>query len=73
MEIANDEEANRAIAALSETELDGRTIVVKPGNPKVTATGQAQSRLIFKTSLPQNPDVERLASKKSICFPNQVV
>jgi len=30
----NDEEGNRAIAALNETELDGRTIVVKPANPK---------------------------------------
>ena len=27
-------EANKAIAALNETELDGRTIVVKPGNAK---------------------------------------
>ena len=35
VEMANDEEANRAIAALNETELDGRTIVLKPGNPKV--------------------------------------
>lgn len=34
VEMPNDEEANRAIAALNETELDGRTIVVKPGNPK---------------------------------------
>jgi RNA recognition motif-containing protein len=30
----NDEEANKAIAALNETDLDGRTIVVKPANPK---------------------------------------
>ena len=34
VEMPNDEEANKAIAALNETELDGRTIVVKPGNPK---------------------------------------
>jgi RNA recognition motif-containing protein len=34
VEMANDEEANKAIAALNETELDGRTIVVKPANPK---------------------------------------
>jgi RNA recognition motif-containing protein len=34
VEMANDEEANQAIAALNETELDGRTIVVKPANPK---------------------------------------
>ena len=34
VEMPNDEEANRAIAALNETELDGRTIVVKPANPK---------------------------------------
>lgn len=34
VEMANDEEANKAIAALNETELDGRTVVVKPANPK---------------------------------------
>lgn len=34
VEMPNDEEANKAIAALNETELDGRTIVVKPGNSK---------------------------------------
>lgn len=37
VEMPNDEEANQAIAALNETELDGRTIIVKPalskGNP----------------------------------------
>ena len=34
VEMASDQEANAAIAALNETELDGRTIVVKPANPK---------------------------------------
>lgn len=34
VEMSNDQEANAAIAALNETELDGRTIVVKPANPK---------------------------------------
>ncbi len=34
VEMPNEEEGNRAIAALNETELDGRTIVVKPANPK---------------------------------------
>lgn len=34
VEMPNDEEANRAIAGLNETELDGRSIVVKPANPK---------------------------------------
>lgn len=34
VEMPNDDEANQAIAALNETELDGRTIVVKPANPK---------------------------------------
>lgn len=34
VEMPNDEEANKAIAALNETELDGRTIVVKQGNAK---------------------------------------
>lgn len=34
VEMANDEEANAAIAALNETELDGRAIVVKVANPK---------------------------------------
>jgi hypothetical protein len=32
--MASDEEGNRAIAALNETELDGRTIAVKPANSK---------------------------------------
>lgn len=36
VEMPNDEEGNRAIAALNETELDGRVIVVKPANPKTT-------------------------------------
>ena len=34
VEMPNDEEGNKAIAALNETELDGRVIVVKPANPK---------------------------------------
>ena len=33
VEMATDAEAQAAIAALNETELDGRTIVVKPANP----------------------------------------
>jgi RNA recognition motif-containing protein len=33
VEMANEEEANKAIAALNETELDGRAIVVKVANP----------------------------------------
>ncbi len=39
VEMANDEDANKAIAALNETELDGRTIVVKPANPKAPTEG----------------------------------
>lgn len=34
VEMPNDEEGNKAIAELNETELDGRTIIVKPANPK---------------------------------------
>ncbi|MCI0751014.1 MAG: RNA-binding protein [Flammeovirgaceae bacterium] len=34
VEMPNDAEANNAIAALNEKELDGRVIVVKPANPK---------------------------------------
>lgn len=34
VEMPNEEEGNSAIAALNETELDGRTIIVKPANPK---------------------------------------
>lgn len=34
VEMPNVEEGNKAIAALNETELDGRTIIVKPANPK---------------------------------------
>ena len=33
IEMPNDEEANAAIAALNETELDGKNIVVKEANP----------------------------------------
>ncbi len=39
VEMPNDEDANKAIAALNETELDGRTIVVKPANPKAPSEG----------------------------------
>jgi RNA recognition motif-containing protein len=39
VEMPNDDEAKQAIAALNETELDGRTIVVKPANPKAPAEG----------------------------------
>jgi len=34
VEMPNEDISNRAIAALNETELDGRVIVVKPANPK---------------------------------------
>jgi RNA recognition motif-containing protein len=34
VEMPNEEEALKAIAALNETELDGRAIVVKPANTK---------------------------------------
>lgn len=34
VEMPNDDEANQAINDLNETELDGRTIVVKKANPK---------------------------------------
>jgi RNA recognition motif-containing protein len=34
VEMPNDDDAHKAIAALNETELDGRAIVVKPANPK---------------------------------------
>ncbi|HMQ01356.1 MAG TPA: RNA-binding protein, partial [Cyclobacteriaceae bacterium] len=37
VEMPNDDQANAAISALNETELDGRTIVVKPANPKTTS------------------------------------
>lgn len=39
VEMPNDEEGKQAIAALNETELDGRTIVVKPANPKAPTEG----------------------------------
>lgn len=41
VEMPNDDEAKQAIAALNETELDGRTIVVKPANPKAPNDGGA--------------------------------
>jgi RNA recognition motif-containing protein len=34
VEMPNDNEANAAIAALNESQLDGRTIVVKEARPK---------------------------------------
>lgn len=34
VEMPSEEEANKAIAGLNETELDGRVIVVKPANSK---------------------------------------
>jgi RNA recognition motif-containing protein len=34
VEMPNDEEGKNAINALNDTELDGRTIVVKPANAK---------------------------------------
>jgi RNA recognition motif-containing protein len=34
VEMATEEEGNKAIAALNDTDLDGRTIVVKPANAK---------------------------------------
>ncbi len=34
VEMPNDEEAKKAIAALNETVLEERTIIVKPSNPK---------------------------------------
>jgi len=39
VEMANDEDASKAIAALNETELDGRAIVVRPANSKALADG----------------------------------
>jgi RNA recognition motif-containing protein len=36
IEMPNDDEANNAIAALNEKELDERVLVVKPANPKTT-------------------------------------
>ena len=36
IEMPNDDEANNAIAALNEKEMDERVIVVKPANPKTT-------------------------------------
>ena len=34
VEMSDDNEAHKAISSLNETELDGRTIVVKKANPK---------------------------------------
>ncbi len=44
VEMANDAEAQAAIAALNETELDGRTIAVKPANPKTEGGGATQAQ-----------------------------
>ena len=40
VEMPNDDEANNAITALNEKELDGRQIVVKVANPKPTSSGE---------------------------------
>jgi RNA recognition motif-containing protein len=37
IEMPNDDEANAAIEALNEKELEGRVIVVKPANPRPAA------------------------------------
>lgn len=42
VEMPNDDDANKAIAALNETDLDGRTIVVKPANSKTPGAEQVQ-------------------------------
>ena len=42
VEMASDEEGQKAIAALNETELDGRVIVVKPANPKAPGEGRPE-------------------------------
>ena len=42
VEMPSDDDANKAIAALNETDLDGRTIVVKPANPKAPTSEQPQ-------------------------------
>ncbi len=42
VEMPNDEEALRAIAALNETEVDGREIVVKPANPKPSTPSSSE-------------------------------
>ncbi|MEQ6167386.1 MULTISPECIES: RNA-binding protein [Ekhidna] len=34
VEMPNDDEGNQAISSLNDTELDGRTIVVKKANPR---------------------------------------
>ncbi|MDH4088997.1 MAG: RNA-binding protein [Cyclobacteriaceae bacterium] len=40
IEMPNEAEANAAINGLNETELDGRILVVKPGNVKPPANSQ---------------------------------
>lgn len=39
VEMPNDDEAKQAIAALNETEMDGRTIVVKESEPRENRGG----------------------------------
>ncbi len=39
VEMANDEEARKAIAELNDSELDGRTIVVKKAEPRAEGGG----------------------------------
>lgn len=41
VEMPNDDEGNRAIAGLNNTQLDGREIVVKPANPKTPGENPA--------------------------------
>jgi RNA recognition motif-containing protein len=44
VEMDNDEEGEQAIKALNETELDGRTIVVKKSLPKSDGYGDSRNR-----------------------------
>ena len=41
VEMPNNDEANRAIDGLNNSQLDGREIVVKPANPKTTGETSA--------------------------------
>ena len=43
VEMPNNDEANKAIEGLNNTQLDGREIVVKPANPKPAGEGTSSS------------------------------
>ena len=63
IEMPNDEEANAAIAALNETELDGKNIVVKEAN-RITSYNVCYTKLLRISNI-VGINVPQLEGRKS--------